>query len=438
MGPRAHFSSLGLDGLSMLAMDTSARMRVSRWVVVALAACFAMAGCQSTAMRGQDPTPDFAPAPDELPVPGDMPSPEAMPVPEGLPAPKESSAAGQPVPKPTASKAARPTANRTNVRAESHALAGQPPMCGAPSELRRTSLPTYVVEPPDILLIDAIKLVPKPPYLIEALDVLQIVVVGTLLGQDIAGQFVVDPSGMVDLGPSYGKVYVMGQSIADATTTIDKHLRRVLRQPEVSVTLSQSAGQQQVAGEHLIGPDGTINLGTYGIVYVAGMTLMEVKDAVEAQLGKYLQDPRVSVDVFAYNSKVYYIISQGAGLGDSVTKVPITGNETVLDAIAQVNGTSRFTNKKMWIARPTPNCTCDTILPINWNDITAGANASTNYQILPGDRVFMAEDKFVAFNNDISKWTGPFERLFGFSLLGAQTVQTFNRFPLGQQGGGNF
>lgn len=313
------------------------------------------------------------------------------------------------------------------------------PMHGAPSELRKTTLPTYVVAPPDILLIDAMKLVPKPPYLIQPLDVLQIVVVGTLLGQDIAGQFAVAPGGTIDLGPAYGKVTVAGQSVEDARSTIDKHLRRILREPEVSVVLAQSAGVQQIAGEKIVGPDGTVNLGTYGSVYVAGLTLAEVQDAVEAQLSKTLLDPRVSVDVFAYNSKVFYIVSQGAGLGDGITRVPITGNETVLDAIAQVNGLSRLASKKIWIARPVPGARkCEQILPVNWNEITSSAGSATNYQILPGDRVFIAENKLIALDALLTKITAPAERLFGFSLLGTQTISNINNFPMGYRGGNFF
>jgi polysaccharide export outer membrane protein len=316
---------------------------------------------------------------------------------------------------------------------------GAPSLHGAPSELRKTALPTYVVAPPDILLIDAIKLVPKPPYLIQPLDVLQIVVVGTLMGQDIAGQFVVDPSGTVDLGPAYGKVNIGGLSVGDARGAIDKHLRHVLREPEVSVVLAQSSGVQQIAGERIVGPDGTITLGTYGSVYVAGLTLAEVKDAVEAQLSKTLLDPRVSVDVFAYNSKVFYIVSQGAGLGDGITRVPITGNETVLDAVAQVNGLSRLASKKIWIARPVPGSRkCDQILPVNWDDITSSAASATNYQILPGDRVFIAEDKLIAADALLTKITAPAERLFGFSILAAQSITTFNNFPLGFRGNNLF
>ena len=59
--------------------------------------------------------------------------------------------------------------------------------------------------------------------------------------------------------------------------------------------------------------------------------------------------------MFAYNSKVYYVITEGAGQGDLVARLPITGNETVLDAISQINGLSRLSSKNIWIARPTPS-----------------------------------------------------------------------------------
>ena len=104
-----------------------------------------------------------------------------------------------------------------------------------------------------------------------------------------------------------------------------------------------------------------------------------------------------SVDIFAYNSKKYYIITQGAGFGDNVDEAPITGNETVLDAIAHVGGLSQLSSTKIWIARPAPNGVgCEQILPVNWQDISQGASTATNYQIMPGDRLFIAQDPYRA------------------------------------------
>jgi polysaccharide export outer membrane protein len=289
-----------------------------------------------------------------------------------------------------------------------------------------------VIEPPDILLVDALRVVPKPPFRIQSFDTLQVIVEGTLLEQPINGLYVVEPGGMLDLGPSYGKVMVGGQSLDEAQDSVFRHLKRVLREPQVSLTLAQAAGQQQIAGEHLVGPDGTINLGTYGAVYVTGMTLAEAKAAIEKHLGEYLDAPLVSVDVFSYNSKVYYVITEGAGYGDNVVRFPVTGNETVLDAISQINGLSRLSSKDIWIARPAPSGVgCDQILPVDLEAIMKGASTATNYQVLPGDRVFIAQDQWVAFDSIVGKLTAPFERIFGFALLGSSTVQQFNRFPFG-------
>ena len=299
-------------------------------------------------------------------------------------------------------------------------------------ELAKVTLPPYVIEPPDILLIDALRVVPKPPFRIQSFDTLQVIVEGTLLEQPISGLYVVEPGGMLDLGPSYGKAMVGGLSLEEAQDAVFRHLKRILRDPQVSLTLAQAAGQQQIAGEHLVGPDGTINLGTYGNVFVTGMTLTEAKVAIEKHLANYLDAPLVAVDVFSYNSKVYYVITEGAGYGDNVVRFPITGNETVLDAIAGINGLSRLSSKDIWIARPAPSGVgCDQVLPVDIEAIMKGGSTATNYQLLPGDRVFIGQDPFVAFDSIVDKICGPFERIFGFGLVGVQTVQTFNRLPFG-------
>src|SRR5437870_4229314 len=78
-----------------------------------------------------------------------------------------------------------------------------PPPLEMPRELAKVSLPEYVIEAPDILLIDAVKVVPKPPYRIESLDVLAIRVPDALPDRPIEGLYAVEPGGMVNLGPPY-------------------------------------------------------------------------------------------------------------------------------------------------------------------------------------------------------------------------------------------
>jgi len=310
----------------------------------------------------------------------------------------------------------------------------QVPISQPPSEVHPISLPAYRIEPPDVLLIDAVRMAPKAPYYIQPLDILQVVVSGALPEQPINGQFAVAPDGTLNLGPSYGSTKVSGLTPVAAEAAITRTLRRVLQNPQVSATLVAPSGQQQIAGEHLVGPDGMVNLGIYGSVYISGLTVDEARAAIEKHLSEFFEEPRVAVDVFAYNSKVYYIITEGAGLGDQVVRVPVTGYETVLDAVAQVGGLSQLSSKKMWIARRSPlGAGCDQILPVDWVAVTKGGQSATNYQLLPGDRLFIAEDKLSRLDNFVASVTQPFERVFGFMLLGAQTIQVLQRFPEGQR-----
>lgn len=309
------------------------------------------------------------------------------------------------------------------------------PISGIPRELAKTTHPTYRIEPPDILLIDAIKIVPKEPYVIETLDLLTIMVEGTPPESPIFGEFRVDNAGSVSLGPGYGRVRVEGQTVEEAQEAIQEHLMRILAAPDVSVSLAEPAARQAISGEHIVIQDGTINLGIYGNVRVVGMTTLQARTAIEEHLSEFLEDPQVSVDIAAFNSKVYYVITQGAGQGDQVVRIPVTGNETVLDALAQIGGFTVNQSKNMWIARPAPDgLGYDQILPVNWDAIVQGGATGTNYQVLPGDRIFIGEDKMVAFDTFVNKLTAPFERMFGFTLLGTQTVQQINRFPNGFRG----
>ena len=123
-----------------------------------------------------------------------------------------------------------------------------------PQELHKTVLPTYVIEPPDILTIDAIRVMPRSPYHLRSLDTLAIQVQGTLPDAPISGIFLIEPPGFVRLGPRYGAVQVAGLTVEEAEAAIQKQLLSVLREPVTSVGLAQVASGQQIAGLHLSVP----------------------------------------------------------------------------------------------------------------------------------------------------------------------------------------
>jgi protein involved in polysaccharide export with SLBB domain len=305
-------------------------------------------------------------------------------------------------------------------------------MSPVPRELEMVSLPAYTIEPPDILFLAAVKIVPKPPHKLEPFDAILIRVANAFTDQPIADAFFITPEGDVDLGPGYGRVKVVGLTTDEAQAEIRRRLSQYIDNPQVSVSLASASGAQQISGEHLVGPDGRINLSTYGQVYVAGLTLEEARAKIEAHLSEYLEDPQVAVDVFAYNSKTYYVITQGAGQGDDVAQFPITGNETVLDAIARIGGISQLSSHKIFIARPAPNgIGGEQILPVNWAEISRGGSTATNYQLMPRDRLYIAEDPYQKFTSLVFKYTQPFEKMFGFVSIGTAMANQIKRFGLG-------
>jgi polysaccharide export outer membrane protein len=174
---------------------------------------------------------------------------------------------------------------------------------------------------------------------------------------------------------------------------------------------------------------------------VTGLTVEEARERINGQLSQYLQNPNASVDIYAYNSKTYYIILQGAGLGDQLMQFPVTGNETVLDALSNVQGLTGTTSEDIWVSRPGRNsCEGHQRLPVNWLGITAQADTSTNYQIMPGDRVFVRENNMIAFDTHFAQVIAPFERIFGIALLGTNTasrIQFYKNYGMrGGVGGG--
>ncbi len=199
----------------------------------------------------------------------------------------------------------------------------------------------------------------------------------------------------------------------------------------ISVHLTRSSGVEQITGLHVVEFDGTVNLGRYGMVRVAGMTITEARQAVERQMAQYFDSPRVSVDVYGFNSQGYYVVVAGAGQGENVQQFPITGGETVLDAISLLQGLSQISSKVMWVARPAPGgFGAEQVLPVDYVAIARGGVTDTNYQLLPGDRLYIVDDNIVAANHAMGKVCTPLEQLFNAAGMSQQTIlysQTLGR-----------
>jgi polysaccharide biosynthesis/export protein len=244
------------------------------------------------------------------------------------------------------------------------------PDAGVPRELGKIVLPEYVIEPPDVLRIEA--------YIREPEE--------------------------------------------DKTTKKKVPSDRVRSMPI-----------QPVFGEYQVRPDGMVYLGVYGEIQLAGYTLKQAAQAIRDQLAaKAFSDSDganaeflvVLLDVTQYNSKKYYVFLDGGGAGEQVYSLPITGSETVLDALAAVNGLPPVASKRnIWVARRTPHANMpDQILPVDWVGISQHGLTHTNYQVMPGDRIYVKAQRLVEIDNTLARVIAPVEKLLGVTLLGASSV----------------
>ena len=281
-----------------------------------------------------------------------------------------------------------------------------------PRELDMVTMAEYIIEPPDVLRIDAIRLIPPSPYRVDTLDSLFIQVPDLPAEDAVNGLYVVNADGSIALGASCGPpLRVLGMSLEQVKAAVDEQLKKT-RHPnaKASVALGQSRTLQQIRGEHQVRPDGTVGLGEYGSLRVVGLTLVQAKQAIENHLSKFLQRPEVTVDVASSGSKVYYVIYEGTA-GQQAVVQPITGNDTVLKAIAQVKGLPPISSSfRMWIARPAPvEVGRELIMPVDWAGITRG-QTKTNYQLLPGDRLHISANGASATTANRSLFRTPFAR----------------------------
>lgn len=134
-------------------------------------------------------------------------------------------------------------------------------------------------------------------------------------------------------------------------------------------------------------PDGSLDLGQYGRVIVAGLTPEEAEQLIEERLLDAGEEEREQVNVRVLEPQsVYYVLGEVSSPGS----YPLVGSETVLDAIVTAGGmTADASPCDVLLARPTHPGSCRVTLPICYRQIAQLGDTSTNYQIQPGDRIYV-------------------------------------------------
>ena len=153
----------------------------------------------------------------------------------------------------------------------------------------------------------------------------------------------------------------------------------------------------RLPNDQVVQPDGSIDLGKYGRLFVAGRPITEIETAIQqavrlSEKTKNNTDPGfIDVRLVSRTSKNYYVLGEVNTPGS----FPVIGRETVLDAIIAAGGvTDRASLENVALSRPSRPGYPRTVMPVCYPAIVQLGDTTTNYQMRPGDRIFVPSKAF--------------------------------------------
>lgn len=143
----------------------------------------------------------------------------------------------------------------------------------------------------------------------------------------------------------------------------------------------------RLPNDQVVLQDGTIDLGEYGRLLVAGKSLPQVEREVQEVIAQREEEAGwISVRLVNRESKVFYVLGEVNTPGS----FPLAGRETALDAILIAGGlTPQASRDGIILVRPTAPPAPRLVLKVCYPAIVQLGDTSTNYQIAAGDRIYV-------------------------------------------------
>ena len=241
-----------------------------------------------------------------------------------------------------------------------------------PKELLKQPLPNYVIEIGDTILIEAVKF--------DA-------------SIRLPGDQVIKPDGHVSLG-EFGEYMAHGKTIeqigVEVQNLIDDKIRTDL-EIAFEIERRQRESDQLLADRRELASRDDEDLSADESGDVDDLSLSSIEDeearvALERRIIESILSNEISVRLVTWDSKKIYVL----GEVNSPGSFDYDGTHTVLDALIDAGGlTSSANEHKIIVARPTTCNSCRIVMTICYDQIVQLGDTTSNYQLMPGDRVFV-------------------------------------------------
>jgi polysaccharide export outer membrane protein len=161
---------------------------------------------------------------------------------------------------------------------------------------------------------------------------------------------------------------------------------RVMRDDVLSLSFPLSPELNQKV---TIQPDGYINLPNAGGLYVQGMTVPELVEALKKAYANVLHDPIIDVDLTDFQKPFFMVSGQVTKPGQYDLRADIT----VSEAIAVAGGFLPTAKTQVFLYHRVSTNWVE-VKKLSLKDILHGKNVEEDVQMQPGDMIFVPE-KFI-------------------------------------------
>ncbi len=167
--------------------------------------------------------------------------------------------------------------------------------------------------------------------------------------------------------------------------------------------------EPEITRDVVVRPDGRISFDLIGDLFVQGKTLEEIRRDITDQAEKFILNPDVTVILSESNSRQYYVF----GEVNSPGAYPLVGDVSMVNALASAGGPTQYAKlDAAWLVRPTEG---DSLAyEVDFEAITRRGDATTNYELQPGDVVYVPPVLMVRVGYVVGQIFFPFQQILGF------------------------
>jgi polysaccharide export outer membrane protein len=172
--------------------------------------------------------------------------------------------------------------------------------------------------------------------------------------------------------------------------------------------------------KQVVRPDGNISLNLLGQVKVGGLSPVQIQQKLVELASKYYNNPDIKIEVTA-NSKFYSIFGRGV---NQQKKLPYTGNDSVVKALAEAGLSEHAWPQQVWLVRPAQDGKPPARAVVDFKKMQETGDMSQNYVLHANDMITVPDSPLSSFNFKFGQVIGPVTGVTG----SAATVRAGNGY----------